>query len=66
MRFELELFHGMADGSESGVDPHETWRGNSTACGIPNGVYLRLEQPDCDIGPTGVELVLFGPAIIGG
>jgi hypothetical protein len=41
----------MLDGSESGVDPHETWRGNSTACGIPNGVYLRLEQPTATKAP---------------
>ena len=64
-RYEFEL-HGMVDGSESGVDPHETWRGNSTACGIPNGVYLRLEQPTATKGPSGLELVLFGTAIIGG
>jgi hypothetical protein len=43
--------HDMVDGSESGADPHETWRGNSTACGIPNGVYLRLEQPTATKAP---------------
>jgi hypothetical protein len=54
----------MVDGSESGVEPPtKHGAGNSTACGIPNGVYLRLEQPTRQ-RPAGLEL--FGTAIIGG
>jgi hypothetical protein len=52
----------VVDGSESGVDPHETWRGNSTASEyLMEYIFCRrrLEQPS-------FELVLFGAGIIGG